>query len=571
MPPFSLGWPSEMAQSSYYPGDEVVTEEDTRYVSRVLEKRHMLPENTRIAKDTSERGVLFVVKQANWAQPGSTKTLQRPREDDAVIKQNGDHFLELQRICNELRWAMTYASNTRQKDVLEHYVESFKTGDLETYRESQRKWVKDLSPSVENIFGFVEPYRDPAGIRAEFEGIVAIKDLNETRRLERLVHSSSTFIRLLPWAIGATTNDGKGPFEKSLFEPPDFTSLHALAYCSSIIFPGINLPNASEIVQVSALVPYTNNTQYNDIREQHGFKNVIISNRMSAEASDAEPCPFIDPSESATFQKHRFPAYYIWVVLHELLGHGTGQMMCEGPEGHYNFDINDPPVDLITEKRIESWYRPGQTWTGVFGNLATTVDECRAELVGAYLIDNCEILALFGFDENSETRPEDIIYNLYLRLGVDGLRGLKNFNSEDNTWGQAHSRAHFAMLQYLLKHTSGLMKIIHHELENTLTVHVDRSKILSQGKPALGQMLLNLHMYRCTANVSACRQFYEELSKPTNEHLMWRKIVMSQLPPALRFVQGNTFLDDGKVTLKEYATSNEGIIESWYDRRILPL
>jgi dipeptidyl-peptidase-3 len=82
-------------------------------------------------------------------------------------------------------------------------------------------------PSVEGFFGCIEPYRDPFGTRAEFEGLVGIVNEKETQNLTALVKESSTFIRRLPWAEGHTENDGKGPFEKELFESPDFTSLHS--------------------------------------------------------------------------------------------------------------------------------------------------------------------------------------------------------------------------------------------------------------------------------------------------------------------------------------------------------
>lgn len=123
--------------------------------------------------------------------------------------------------------------------------------------------------------------------------------------------------------------------------------------------------------------------------------------------SFAQQYPFIDATESAQFRKHKHPAYYWWVVLHELLGHGTGQMMIEGSPGSFNFDIEKPPISPLTGKPITSWYRPGQTWTGQFGDLATTVDECRAELVGAYLMDDVELLALFGFTEESDITATD--------------------------------------------------------------------------------------------------------------------------------------------------------------------
>lgn len=147
--------------------------------------------------------------------------------------------------------------------------------------------------------------------------------------------------------------------------------------------------------------------QYNDIRQECGFKNVIIANRMSAESNKAEVCPFLDSSETETFQKHKYSAYYSWVVLHELFGHGTGKMMIQEGEDKFNFDVHHPPINPLTGKPITSWYGPGQTWTGQFGDLATTVDECRAELVGAYLMDDQELLSLLGFTSESDITAED--------------------------------------------------------------------------------------------------------------------------------------------------------------------
>lgn len=128
---------------------------------------------------------------------------------------------------------------------------------------------------------------------------------------------------------------------------------------------------------------------------------------MSAESNKAHRSPFVDPIELESFQKAKYDAYYWWVVLHELLGHGTGRMMVEEAEGRFNFDINKPPINLLTDKPITTWYKPGQTWTGQFGDLATTVDECRAELVGAYLMDDVELLNLFGYNESSAIEPGD--------------------------------------------------------------------------------------------------------------------------------------------------------------------
>lgn len=307
--------------------------------------------------------------------------------------------------------------------------------------------------------------------------------------------------------------------------------------------------------------------QYNDIRQEDGFKNVIVANRMVAE-SQAKQSPFIDASEAEQFKKHKFPAYYWWVVLHELLGHGTGRMMVETTDGKFNFDAKDPPVNPITGEPITCWYKPGQTWTGQFGDLATTVDECRAELVGAYLMDDPELLELFGFTEASDIRAEDLTYNLYQQLGVDGLRGLSNFSVHSGKWGQAHSRAHFAMLKCLLLDGGGVITVAHNKPKQSLTVRVDRSKIRTHGKPALGNMLLHLHMFRCTADAESCRTYYDELSRVDGEYVDWRETVIAHKPPPLVFVHANTFLDGDTVTLKEYEPTIEGVVESWVEREV---
>lgn len=140
----------------------------------------------------------------------------------------GDHANELRRICDCIDEALRYTANTSQEALLSNCRDSFTTGDLETYKESQRCWVKDRQPSVEVILGFIEPYRDPMGMRAEFEGLVAVTDKEGTLALTRLVDNSDTLIRQLPWAVDSEGNDGKGPFEKELFEKPDFTSLHSM-------------------------------------------------------------------------------------------------------------------------------------------------------------------------------------------------------------------------------------------------------------------------------------------------------------------------------------------------------
>lgn len=156
---------------------------------------------------------------------------------------------------------------------------------------------------------------------------------------------------------------------------------------------------------------------------------------------------------------------------------------------------------------------------------------------------------------------------MYTYIGFLGIRALQAFNEEDQSWGSPHSNADFAILKHLLRDANGLLSVDCDENSGTLQVRVDQSKIAKEGKASLGRMLHRIHVWRCTADVAACKEFYEPLSAMQGEEEAWRKIVASKPEPAWKFVQANTMLtDDGKVELKVYEESDAGIIQSFADR-----
>ncbi|KAM3477702.1 hypothetical protein MY5147_002552 [Beauveria neobassiana] len=510
VPPFGLGYSTDNAASAYYPGTERISHEKAAKVSKVMAAHAIEPENTRLQKFVVGGKPLYHVLQA------SVETDERPqRLANDVYLVRGDHAKELRSVVSSLGEASKYVANDKQSAFLSHYIETFQTGHLDAFRKSQKVWVTNQAARVEHVIGFIEPYRDPAGIRSEWKALVGIADKDEVARSKYLVKSSDIFIRQLPWAVEGV-ND-------------------ALAVCGSVVFEACNLPN------------------YNDICETVGCKNIVLANRLSVNNNPNLPCPWVDPSELQRFKRTTHIVRFLTTAIHELLGHGSGKLLSETEPGIYNFDKKNPPISPLTKQPVDLHYLPSQSWGSVFGKLAGTVEECRAILISEYLMDNKQLLEIFGYTDSSETTADE---------------SLQHYSFENQAWGGPHHQAHFSLFKHLLQDGSGVIRVDHNPSSSNLTVRVDKSKMQSHGKPALSKYLCCLHMWRCTADVSSCKELYEALCAVDGDYEEWRKIVCSKPSTKWKFVQPNTFLNGDSVEMKVYDESNEGIIQSWAERNI---
>ena len=205
--------------------------------------------------------------------------------------------------------------------------------------------------------------------------------------------------------------------EKDNFLAPDFTTLEVIAFATNSCPLGINIPN------------------YDDIRDNEGFKNVFLNNSLGSYV--AGQAQFASEDQSKILADNTIKSYEVHVACHELLGHGVGKLI------YRNSDGSAPSfTDPIDGSKFESCYEEGDTWNSRFGAISTSYEECRADACGFYLCQLPEVYTLFGFEE------EDVSQLLWVNVMNQmrkGICGLNLYNPETRKWGQAHTQGAYVL------------------------------------------------------------------------------------------------------------------------------
>lgn len=346
--------------------------------------------------------------------------------------ERGDYSPILSLVNTYLEQAKTHALNTNEEMMIKNYIQHFQSGSLDLHKEGSRYWIKDKSPRVESYIGFIENYHDPAGQRAQFEGFVAIVNKEMSKKFSNLVENAANLLPLLPWSK---------EFEKDKFLQPDFTSLDVLTFCNSCAPMGINIPN------------------YDDIRQNEGFKNVSLGNIIKA-AFKSSKRNFVSKEDSELIDKYSEASFELVVGLHELLGHGSGKLLKANQDGTLNFDPQKT-INPLTGKPVDKWYQYNETYDLLFGSISSPYEECRAECVGLYLSLNEDVLRIFGFTDPEEKKK--LVYITWLEMVLKGIESLKMYNASVKKWLQAHSRARYVITRVLLEGAKDLVSIEHFE------------------------------------------------------------------------------------------------------------
>ncbi|KNF06075.1 hypothetical protein PSTG_00587 [Puccinia striiformis f. sp. tritici PST-78] len=131
----------------------------------------------------------------------------------------GDH---LSKVCTALKCIPS--ENKNRKRMIEEYIKSSETGDINAHKSGTIAWVKDDQHSIESYLGFIENYVDPYAQRSEWEGFTAIINKELSIKFKELVNNAEHLMQSLPW---------DSSFEVNVFRRPVFSALEILNFATA--------------------------------------------------------------------------------------------------------------------------------------------------------------------------------------------------------------------------------------------------------------------------------------------------------------------------------------------------
>lgn len=514
-----------------------MTQADAEMLDRFMKSKSISPLNTRVQLYD---GIYHIkIASSDYDERASLQYLgDHTFEGHKIEISTGDFASYINKIIESLQKVKEYCANETQEKMIEHYIQHFITGDVELHKEAMREWIKDKSPVIETHLGFIETYLDPLGVRAEYEGFVAIVDKEVSKKYKSLVDNAENMINLFPWDKA---------FEKDKFSKPDFTSLNIIAFACSGTPIGINLPNYADIVQ------------------NFGSKNVDLTN--------VYPQPvlsnifFIKDELKEIYFKYMGDSGSLKTALHELLGHGSGKLFFRNTEtGEFNFD-HENTLNPLTGDKISTWYETNETFASKFKKLHSGYEECRADTVAFYLSHFDEPFEIFFKGRESEWA--DIAYIMWFIEIREGLTALNFYDENSKTFTQAHMMARHAIMRCLYE-AGDIFDIEFYEQEDgteNFWINFSKETVKEKCHNAIAPFLNRLHILRCIGDYETAKEWFEKYLVVDDFFDRVKKIVDANKLPRRLEVQPNLILNsDGNVEYKDYEPTHLNIIKSNIDR-----
>lgn len=382
---------------------------------------------------------------------GLNSKLQKRNGEIIELKwtEDGMYGAAIKEIISWLLKAQKYAENEHQAHVIDLLVKYYRTGDLKDFDKYSIAWVGQHEGMVDFINGFIEVYGDPLGLKGTWEGIVEFKDMEATRRTQKISQNAQWF-------------EDHSPVNP-MFRKKEVKGVSANVICAAMLggdeYPasaiGINLPNS------------------NWIREIHGSKSVTIGNLTEAYNKAAQGNGFrdefvIDEDTIQLIDKYGDITDDLHTDLHECLGHGSGQLLAD----------TDP--DALK----------------AYGN---TMEEARADLFGLYYVADHKLVEL-GLTPNDEAYKAQ--YYSYL---MNGLLTQCIRIKEGDQIEEAHMRNRALIANWTLEHYPKAIQLIKRQGKTYL--QISNYEML---RSAFGELLAEVQRIKSEGDFEAARLMVEK-------------------------------------------------------------
>ncbi len=432
------------------------------------------------------------------------------KKDGKVVEEvasvDGLYGPAIAKIVQWLEKAAGVAENERQKRTIEALIAYYRTGDLEKFDAYNILWVEDLGSMVDFVNGFIEVYNDPLGTKASWESLVDFKDVAATKRADTLSANAQWFEDNSPVDPRFKKKEVKGVSAKVITA----AMLGGDCYPSTPI--GINLPNA------------------NWIRKDHGSKSVTLENITYAYDQSSLKSGFGKEFSWSEEILERSKTYgplagNIHTDMHEVLGHGSGQLMPGvGPES------------------LKNYHSP--------------IEEARADLFALYYIADPKMIELGLLPHPDAARAE---YDANIRNGL--MTQLTRIEL-GKTVEQAHMRSRAMVSQWVYeKGRAG--NVISRETKDGKTYFVINDYQRLRG--LYGELLAEVQRITSEGDYEAARGLIEgygvQIDRPLHQEVLERYAKLN-LAPYAGFVNPvyTPVVENGKI-IDVRITNDEGYVE----------
>ncbi|UCH85567.1 MAG: hypothetical protein JSW50_07745 [Candidatus Latescibacterota bacterium] len=397
------------------------------------------------------------------------------RRDGKVVPEiyriGGLYGEDLKTVSHFLLSALPYSEDDNQRQSIRFLLDHYKTGDEELFRQHSISWLRS-NPVVDYLNGFIEQYLDPRGIIGNFEANVSYAA--DATLVNAIAKNALYFEERMPWPDKFKRSSIAMPVAKVvnvIVETGDAGPVSPAAY---------NLPN------------------YNDIRRDHGSKNVVlfnIENTRSQKLLEKLVNEFYLPEyRDNVFKYAHTKVRPLKVYLHEVIGHGSGQ----------------PDPTMKTDPRT------------ALGRVYSALEECRADVVALYHMSDPKLIEIGAFDEDEQ---EAIVETAYVSQTQGWL------TRYDHVVGlqvrEAHNRGNQLILMYLVDNGGdpnrdfGLDVI---ERDGNFYVKVwDIGKV----RRGLGELLGKLQLFKSTGDYAGAAALFDRFGTHVNPD--WHRNMLDRL------------------------------------------